>query len=413
MAAIKTLPIVERWECAGCARCCRGSIIRLDDDDLRRIREQAWDRHPDFKSVPTIVREGWFSGSYRLAQRPDGTCVFLTAEGRCRIHSEFGADAKPLVCRMFPLQLVTREKTTVLTMRRACPTAAAEQGPELKQYLPLARELAAKGNLLKHDSPPPAIFGRHHRSWNDWLIVAGQIERLLTDASFPLVRRVAHGLRFCAMLEQCNLRSFEGAKLAELCELLGENSTDVGDLFRKRIAPSTAAMTLFRQTAAEYLRLHPTFVASESWRERWRMARAAVSFVRGKGAMPRLHPGLPETTFEAQERSLGHLDDSVQRPLTRFFESHAVSLQYALVGRRGWTLTQSFRALALSYPVGMWLLRLVCTGRPPTSTDAIDIVTILDRGQGFAPLTSTNHRSRIAMLARLGALERLAMWYAR
>ena len=135
------------------------------------------------------------------------------------------------------------------------------------------------------------------------------------------------------MLEQCNLRGFDRDKLTELCELLGDNATDVGDLFRKRIAPSPAAMTLFRQVAAEYLRLHPTFVARNSWGERWRMARAAVAFVRGKGAVPRLHTGLPETTFEALERSLGHLDDAVQRPLTRFFETHAMSLQYALVGR--------------------------------------------------------------------------------
>src|SRR4029078_12742162 len=132
---IKTLPILERWECAGCARCCRGSIIHLDEDDLKQIRQQAWDKHPEFQNVKTLFRESWFGNSYRLAQRPDGSCVFLTADGRCRIHQEFGADAKPLACRMFPLQLVQREKSAVLTMRRACPTAAADKGPELKDYL--------------------------------------------------------------------------------------------------------------------------------------------------------------------------------------------------------------------------------------------------------------------------------------
>jgi hypothetical protein len=198
-----------------------------------------------------------------------------------------------------------------------------------------------------------------------------------------------------------------------LCELLGDNATDVGDLFRKRIAPSPAAMTLFRQAAAEYLRLHPTFAPRETWGERWRMARSALAFVRGKGAVPRLHTGLPETTFEALERSLGHLDEAIQRPLTRFFETHALSLQYALVGRAGWTLTQSFRALALSYPVGMWLLRLCCTDRAPTPADAVDMVTIMDRAQGYAPLASANHRSRVATLARLGAIEQLAVWYSR
>jgi lysine-N-methylase len=410
---IKTLPILERWQCAGCARCCRGSIIHLDKDDLQRLRGQAWDKHPEYRQQQVFVRESWWGGSYRLAQREDGSCVFLTKDGRCRIHAEFGAEAKPLSCRMFPLQLVPRENGAVLTLRRACPTAAADQGPELKDYLSFARQVAEAGQLLNPSSQPPVIFGRHRRSWSDFLIVARRIELLLADGRFPLVRRVVHGLRFCAMLEQCNLTGFEGNRLAELCELIGENSTEVGDLFRKRIAPSQAAMTLFRQAGAECLRLHPTFVPSQSWRERWRMARAAVAFVRGTGRIPRLHPGLPETTFEDLERSLGHLDEPVQRPINRFFETHAASLQYALVGRAGWTLTQSYRALALSYPVGMWLLRICCTGRAPTPSDTIDMVTIMDRAQGYAPLMARNHRSRIAILARMGQLERLAMWYAR
>jgi hypothetical protein len=41
------------------------------------------------------------------------------------------------------------------------------------------------------------------------------------------------------------------------------------------------------------------------------------------------------------------------------------------------------------------------------------MVTIMDRGQGFAPLNSPNHRSRLAMIARLGELEKLVIWYAR
>lgn len=413
MLPIKALPILERWECRSCARCCRGSIIRLDDDDVQRLRQQEWERRPEFDKIQPLVREGWFRRTYRLAQRPDGACVFLMSDGRCQIHAEFGAEAKPLVCRMFPLQLVPREQNAILTLRRACPTAAADSGMELNDYRPFARQMAAEGRLLEETSPPPVIVGRHRRSWDDWLGVAKWIERLLTDTTYPLVRRVVHGLRFCALLEQSQLRTFAGGRLAELGALLHENSTDVGDLFLERTAPSAAVSTLFRQTAAEYLRLHPALVVRDSWRERWRMARAAVAFARGRGAVPRFHPSLPDTTFPALENSLGHLPEAVQRPFTRFFETHAMSLQYALVSRPGWSLVENYRALALSLPVGLWLLRYVCTDRSPTVTDAIDIVTIMDRGQGYAPLISANHRSRIAVFARLQAIEQLAAWYAR
>ena len=40
---IKTLPIIERWDCASCGNCCRGSIIPLSDADLQRLSDQRWD----------------------------------------------------------------------------------------------------------------------------------------------------------------------------------------------------------------------------------------------------------------------------------------------------------------------------------------------------------------------------------
>ena len=413
MSSIKILPILEQWDCKACGLCCHGSIVRLDDDDVQRLKGQAWEKHPDFRGVKTVIRDGWLSSSYHLAQRPNGACVFLTAEGLCRIHAEFGFEAKPLMCRMFPLQLVPRERGAVLTLRRACPTAAADQGSELQSYQSQVRQLAAAGKLLDKAVPAPAIVGRNQRTWDDFLMVAKRLELLLTDQRFPLVRRLVHGLRFCSLLEQCKLDGFTGNKFAELADLLCEDATDAGNLFSERVPPAGAAATLFRQAAAEYVRLHPTFVAGRSWLERWRMTRSAVSFARGKGKVPHLHPSLPETTFDALERPLGHLEESVQRPLVRYFETHSASLQYAFANRAGWTLVESFRAMVFAFPIGLWLLRLCSTDRTPTAADAIDIVTIMDRGQGYAPLSSVNHRSRLAMITRLGELDKLVVWYAR
>ena len=123
-----TLPIVERWDCHNCGICCRGSIVPLSGDDLRKLRAQHWEKHPEYGSSPIVVTHGLFRKTHELAKHRDGSCVFLTADGLCRIHAEHGPTAKPLVCQMFPLQLVPLEKSAVLTVRRACPSAAAEQG---------------------------------------------------------------------------------------------------------------------------------------------------------------------------------------------------------------------------------------------------------------------------------------------
>ena len=413
MLPIKTLPIVENWECASCGRCCHGSLIWLEQDDLEKLRAQAWENHPEMVGVKTVIRHGWLDRRSRLAQRMDGACVFLLADGRCRIHAEFGADAKPLVCRMFPLQLVPLEKHAVLTTRRACPTAAADQGPEVKQYRAQARDLAEAAGLLAKPVRAPAVLRGHVSSWEKALVAMASLERLTLDARFPLVRRIVHALRFCSLLEECRLKRMDAGKLRELCEVLETSSLEVGEIFTQRTAPQSASAVLFRQIAAEYMRLHPTFVAQDSWRERWRLARGAIAMARGKGSLPRLHRGLPDTTFEALEQPLGHLEEVIQRPFLRFFEMQVASNQYAIVCRPGWSIVESFRALALAYPIGLVLLRWIATDRPATRTDSIDVVTMLDRGQGYAPLRSAQHRARLTTLAKIGDLERIVAWYAR
>ncbi len=94
----------------------------------------------------------------------------------------------------------------------------------------------------------------------------------------------------------------------------------------------------------QYLRLHPKFLIEPSWRERWWLVRAAVAFTRGRGRLPPMHACFPPTSFEALERPLGPLDAGTLRPLTALFEAAAASKYYAVPGRPGWSLVDSFRA---------------------------------------------------------------------
>ena len=411
---IHPLPIIERWDCHQCGICCRGSIVPLSEEDLARLTSQKWLEREEYKHTPVVVRENWLGHQHRLAQRSDGSCVFLTDEGLCRIHQEFGFDAKPLVCRMFPLQVVPRDNVAYLTIRRACPSAAADRGRPVAEHLEFGRELARERHLVDSTPNPPPMKPGETREWRASKRVLESLERLLTDERYPPVRRIVHSLIFCRLLEQARTRSLTDDRLIELLGVIEQNITgEVGDLFTDRQRPARAALVLFRQTAAEFVRLYPGLGAKPDWSERFRLAWAAWKMVLGRGQLPRLHPAFPPATFQRLDEPLGVLDPSIYQPLNRMLEMAAHSWVYALANRSGWSIIDSLRMLALSYPTALWLLRWRSAGSAPKPEYMPEIITALDRGQGFAPLAGAKQRHRLQVLARMEELERLVVWYAR
>lgn len=410
---IKPLPVIERWDCHQCGACCRGSIVPLSPGELAQIQSQQWDQRPEFCGQPVVVRESWLSSGYRLAHRDDGSCVFLLPDGMCRLHKELGFEAKPLVCRMFPLQIVPRDTAALVTVRRACPSAAADQGRPVSEHLEFARQLAREGKLAEGAVEPPPIKPGKLRSWRAARRLLDTLQRLLTDERYPPVRRLVHASVLARLLMQARTSKLSEERLIELFDLLESNvAEEAAELFSNRQPPIATARVLFRQTVLESVRLLPGYMARPNWRERWRLMIAAWKFVRGSGRLPSMHPSFPDATFEQLEQPLGLLDPAVYRPLARMIEMTAVSWSYALANRRGWSIVESVWMLALTYPIGMWLLRWRAAGETPRPEYMPPIIAALDRGQGYAPLARGKQRSRLRLLSRMEELERLIIWYA-
>lgn len=411
--SLRTLPILENWDCQGCGICCHGALVVLNDSDLNQFRSQHWEDHPDFKGKKTLVRFGMFDNRYRLAQRGDGTCIFQDADKLCRIHKEFGYDAKPHICRMAPLQVIPLDTFAYVTLRRYCPSAAADRGRSLKEQLDELKNLLKRAHEEPLPSRPPYVTRKYRLGWKDTTSLNDCLKRIIEDTRFPLIRRLVHGLQLCNLLGDCKLRGFKGTKLVELLSMLQNAAVESSsEFFKDRLAPSPQAGKLFRQSLLEYLRLHPDYVGDSSWRERWRLISAAFKFSRGSGTVPIFNLPFSPSTFELQERALEHLDQTILKPLNAYFETAVVSWRYAMM-KPGWSMLESFWALALSYSVGMWTLRLASSNREPNLDDVIRVVMMLDRGQTHAQLTGLRHRLRIRALSHNNQLSRLAIWYAR
>jgi len=405
----------ERWVCRGCGGCCRGNLVPLHNDDLQRLRSQHWEKHPEFADHSFLARQGLFSRRYRLAQHGDGTCVFLGKDHLCRIHRDFGFHEKPLVCRMYPMQIVPLEKKAILTLRRSCPAAAAGEGKRIAEYLAEARKYVKIRPLLAEPASPPAIAKKQSLPWSDFIMIAETLADLVNDQKYPLSRRLVHGLCLCNLLEECRLTNLDAGELRELVSFFAKAAKlKAEEMYLNPVDPGTVAGVLLRQAIAAYLRLHPLYGTHESWQERWFLYISAFAFTSGKGSVPALNTAFPEAKFADVEKRIPEpLDHTVQALFNDYFESHLSSKQYAIVNRPGWPLLDKFRSLALAFPVALWMLRYFSGNAPPTKETAIAIITTMDRGQGYAPLTGAHHRQKIASLKSMQALEKLIIWYER
>jgi lysine-N-methylase len=133
----------QRYSCHGCGACCRDFTVQLTAQDEQRLAAQGWrERLGGDYAVE-------FRGARWLRQTPEGACVFLGENGLCRVHAEFGLEAKPLACQFFPFMLSPGPRRAVIGVSFACGSVAASRGAALESH-------GAQVRALSEQLPPSA-----------------------------------------------------------------------------------------------------------------------------------------------------------------------------------------------------------------------------------------------------------------
>src|SRR5262249_44707923 len=134
-----------RFECQGSGECCQNYAFGpLEDDDIARL--EALDLK-DF--APPYVEE---KNGARYLRSVDNHCVFLAPDMRCGLHARFGADAKPRICRLYPLATLATIEGLRLYDSGSCATFAisARTGLPLLDDLERVRRLLPSHAQLYH-----------------------------------------------------------------------------------------------------------------------------------------------------------------------------------------------------------------------------------------------------------------------
>src|SRR5262249_8183861 len=156
----------------------------------------------------------WWKRRYALSHRDDGSCVFLSEAGRCRIHEKLGYNAKPLPCRLFPFVLIPAGDHWRVGMRFACPSAAGNKGRKVKDHEPLLRKLTDErarregidARAEEQAKKPPKLQARRRIEWSDLNRINLTLLSILQEENDPIERRVRKCL---ALADLCRQARFD------------------------------------------------------------------------------------------------------------------------------------------------------------------------------------------------------------
>lgn len=421
---VRSLPVLQNWDCHSCGDCCRSYAVPVTDEERARIEGQGWEAFPEFKGVPYFVKRG---GEYYLNHRADGGCVFLGADNLCRIHGKFGSAAKPLACRIYPFLLVPAGDHWNFGLRLACPSAAQNKGRPLAEQLADARvytEYFEKTSAqFAEGAPPPPLQGEQRVPWGDLGRIAAAVSRLLAEEPDPFERRWRKVLAVVGTLKKATFdgggdpaKAVTGGRLSELLHLLGEAANDEEPKSATDVKrPGWAGRTVFRQLCAVFSR--KDHGAEKGTAQRGMASRfwSAVRFAAGRGSVPKVHAALPEQgTFASGEVPLGALSDTATSLLSRWHRVKVESLQFCGAPNFGLAVWEGLESLALTFPAAMWLARVLVAGGKSPDAAVTQAVRMVDDNFGFNPLLgSARQKFALRLIANRGDLPRLIAWYGR
>ena len=424
---VRSLDVLQNWDCQGCSSCCRQYHVSVTSDERARIERHGWGKEPDFTGVPLFARTGgWLSSDYRLNHRPDGACIFLGADNRCRIHVTYGSAAKPLACRIYPYSLVPAGDNWKLGLRFSCPSAAENKGMPLADHLAEAREYAAileeQVGTAAITIPPPPLQKSQTVSWNDLFRIITAISKVFANANDTIERRWRKVLFLVSMLRAAKFdgggdpkKAVTAGRLSEMMHVMSEAAEDdvpksPDDVPR----PGWVGRTVFRPLAALYSRKDNGPDRGAAQATAFGRLFSAMQFARGKGTVPRVHAAMGVTTFAEAERSLGNPSDVAASLLTRWVRIKIESGQFCGPTNFGLPVWDGLESLAAAFAAAMWLARVLKAGGHPTDEAILLAVRIVDDNFGFNKLLgSARQKFALRILGSKGELPRLVAWYGK
>lgn len=215
------IPEGINFDCTGCGNCCFEWPVPITRDDFTRISGYAQEQSLDAKElfrVLSVNDDKLRVFTHSLEKRSDGLCQFLTDDKRCSLHRDFGPEAKPAMCRLFPYTFTDTPSGIYASVSFAATGVLFNQGKPLtaqremlQQQLNLFRKLFPN---LKLDWSDSQLVDGEPISWSTYL--ANEEEVLLKISQMQPGHRVE---KIIFDESECFRKLASGAKLDNIASL--------------------------------------------------------------------------------------------------------------------------------------------------------------------------------------------------
>jgi len=204
-----------RFQCQGSGECCQNYVFGpLEDEDIARLEALPIAEHfPHLAGAPLYETSEEHGFKFRYLKSVEERCVFLEGDRRCGLHRRFGADSKPALCRLYPIEHIATFDGLRIFDKGSCASFAvsSRSGPTLIEDLPRIRSLLPKQpHTLYHPSviidEYPCDFGHFDR----FVKVALGLVKTGPGTALETLRAISRGARaFAGVLRTFPLEAGE------------------------------------------------------------------------------------------------------------------------------------------------------------------------------------------------------------
>ena len=364
-------PDTLRYSCSGCGDCCRSTNVPLVGDERARLEALDWSGRVErlagsgARAVPLAKPEAGVT--HRLERGEDGACSYLADDASCLIHRHFGAEAKPLACRLYPFQLRSVDGELAVDAAFSCKAVAERMGAPLSESRVPLEALAAE--LGRIPEAPHALTKKQRLPGAVLRELEEGAAALLADESLDAFQRVRAALDF--------------ARLAAT----GDPSTDAARVLRTALLTALPKQVASRELDPETTGLDKTQRAvffqwlwlctnppppnadTAAPNERRRLERERV--LAGSGWRSDDNPAwLAGRELSASFAQVAAVDAAVAREdpeglLRDFFVGKLVGGRYLLGGKGGGEqpFAEALPKLMLWYPMAIWATKAFAADR--------------------------------------------------